>query len=39
VSLLRARLTMGALRWVNRLSGVVLLGFGVVALISGIVGH
>ena len=36
VSLLRARLTTGALRWVNRLSGVVLLGFGVVALVSGI---
>ncbi|HEY7339989.1 MAG TPA: LysE family transporter [Ktedonobacterales bacterium] len=39
VSLLRARLTTGALRWVNRLSGVVLLGFGVVALVSGIFGH
>jgi threonine/homoserine/homoserine lactone efflux protein len=39
VSLLRSRLTTGALRWVNRLSGVVLLGFGVVALVSGIVGR
>jgi threonine/homoserine/homoserine lactone efflux protein len=38
VSLLRARLTTGALRWVNRLSGVILLGFGVVALLSGITG-
>ncbi|HKT39551.1 MAG TPA: LysE family transporter [Ktedonobacterales bacterium] len=39
VSLLRARLTIGALRWVNRLSGVVLLGFGVAALVSGIFGN
>ena len=38
VSLLRSRLTTGALRWVNRLSGVILLGFGVVALVSGILG-
>ena len=36
VSLLRSRLTTGALRWVNRLSGVVLLAFGVVALASGL---
>jgi threonine/homoserine/homoserine lactone efflux protein len=34
VSLLRTRITSGALRWVNRISGVVLLGFGVVALVS-----
>ncbi len=39
VSLLRSRLNTGALRWVNRLSGVVLLGFGVVALVSGIFGN
>jgi threonine/homoserine/homoserine lactone efflux protein len=39
VSLLRARLTAGALRWANRLSGVVLLAFGVVALVSGIMGR
>src|SRR5690348_6138789 len=39
VSLLRTRLTTGFLRWVNRLSGVVLLGFGVVALASGIMGR
>lgn len=39
VSLLRSRLTTGALRWVNRLSGVLLLGFGVVALVSGIMGQ
>ena len=39
VSLLRTRLTTGVLRWVNRLSGVVLLGFGVVALASGIMGR
>lgn len=37
VSLLRTRLTPGALRWVNRVSGVLLLGFGVVAIVSGIV--
>jgi threonine/homoserine/homoserine lactone efflux protein len=39
VSLLRSRLNTGALHWVNRLSGVVLLGFGVVALITGIFGN
>ncbi len=39
VSLLRSRLTTGALGWVNRLSGVILLGFGVVALVSGIIGR
>ena len=38
VSLLRARLAPGALRWVNWLSGLLLLGFGVVALASGFVG-
>jgi threonine/homoserine/homoserine lactone efflux protein len=32
VGLLRARFTPGALRWVNRLSGAVLIGFGIVAL-------
>ena len=31
-SLLRAKLPAGALRWVNRLSGAVLAGFGLVAL-------
>lgn len=39
VSLLRIRLTSGALRWVNRASGILLLGFGVVALASGIIGN
>ena len=38
VSLLRTRLAPGALRWVNRISGALLLGFGIVALISGIGG-
>ena len=38
VSLLRSRLTTSSLRWVNRLSGAVLLGFGVAALVSGIFG-
>ncbi|HEY7983773.1 MAG TPA: LysE family transporter [Ktedonobacterales bacterium] len=32
VGLLRTRFTPGALRWVNRLSGAVLVGFGVFAL-------
>ena len=32
VGLLRARFTPGALRWVNRLSGAVLVGFGLFAL-------
>jgi threonine/homoserine/homoserine lactone efflux protein len=32
VSLLRARFTPGAMRWVNWLSGAVLIGFGVFAL-------
>lgn len=39
VSLLRTRLTSGALRWVNRASGILLLGFGVVALVSRIIGN
>jgi threonine/homoserine/homoserine lactone efflux protein len=34
VGLLRTRLDLRALRWVNRLSGVILLGFGVFALLS-----
>lgn len=34
VGLLRSRLTPPRLRWVNRLSGVVLLAFGAVALLS-----
>jgi threonine/homoserine/homoserine lactone efflux protein len=33
-SLLRLRLTPGALRWVNRASGMILLGFGALALAS-----
>lgn len=33
-SLLRSRLDLRALRWVNRLSGVILLGFGLLALLS-----
>lgn len=37
VTLLRTRLAPGALRWVNWLSGLLLLGFGVVASISVIV--
>lgn len=39
VSLLRTRLTAGALRWVNRASGILLLGFGVVAVVSGVIGR
>ncbi len=31
-SLFRAKLPAGSLRWVNRISGVVLAGFGVLAL-------
>jgi threonine/homoserine/homoserine lactone efflux protein len=34
VSLLRLRATPGALRWVNRASGMILLGFGLLALSS-----
>jgi threonine/homoserine/homoserine lactone efflux protein len=34
VSLFRERFDVYALRWVNRISGVVLAGFGVVALVS-----
>lgn len=33
VSLLRRRVTPAMLRWVNRIAGVVILGFGVVALV------
>ena len=32
VSLFRARFTPGALRWVNRISGLVIAGFGTAAL-------
>jgi arginine exporter protein ArgO len=31
-SLFRAKLSAGGLRWVNRISGVVLAGFGVITL-------
>src|SRR5690242_10857228 len=34
VSLLRSRLDLRALRWVNRLSGLILLTFGLIALLS-----
>jgi threonine/homoserine/homoserine lactone efflux protein len=34
ISLLRLRLTPGALRWINRVSGAVLMVFGVLALAS-----
>lgn len=34
VSLLRRRLTPGGLRWINRVSGLIVLGFGVLALTS-----
>lgn len=34
VSLLRWRLGRGALRWVNRVSGLIILGFGVAVLLS-----
>jgi arginine exporter protein ArgO len=34
VSLFRERFDVSALRWVNRISGVVLAGFGVAALVS-----
>lgn len=34
VSLFRSRFTPRAMRWVNRISGVVILGFGVAALLS-----
>jgi threonine/homoserine/homoserine lactone efflux protein len=34
VGLLRARFTLGAMRWVNRLSGAVLVGFGIFALVT-----
>jgi arginine exporter protein ArgO len=32
VAHLRTRLSLGAMRWVNRISGAVIAGFGVVAL-------
>jgi threonine/homoserine/homoserine lactone efflux protein len=38
VGLLRARLDTRALRWVNRLSGGILLAFGVVALATSVAG-
>jgi threonine/homoserine/homoserine lactone efflux protein len=34
VGLLRLRLTPGVLRWINRASGLIILGFGVLALAS-----
>ena len=34
VSLFRARLSVHALRWVNRISGIVILGFGLAAILS-----
>ncbi len=34
VSLLRSRLSARALRWVNRISGTVIAGFGVAVLLS-----
>jgi len=37
VSLLRERLTPRRMRWVNRLSGTVLIAFGLAALTSGLV--
>ena len=36
VALLRGRLTVDGLQWINRISGVIIAGFGVVALWSGI---
>jgi len=33
-SVLRLRLTPASLRWVNRVSGVIILGFGLLALIN-----
>lgn len=33
VSLLRGRITPSALRWVNRISGAIILGFGLVVLV------
>ena len=37
VSALRARVTVGALMWVNRVSGVVLLGFAIVSIADALV--
>jgi threonine/homoserine/homoserine lactone efflux protein len=34
VSLLRTRLTPSGLRWLNRISGIVITGFGLIALLS-----
>ncbi|MGZ3666937.1 MAG: LysE family transporter, partial [Ktedonobacterales bacterium] len=34
VGMLRSRLDLRALRWVNRLSGLILLSFGLIALLS-----
>jgi threonine/homoserine/homoserine lactone efflux protein len=34
VSLLRGRFTPGSLRWVNRVSGIIIAGFGLLALVS-----
>ena len=34
VGWLRSRVTLRGLTWVNRISGVVLLGFGVVAIVA-----
>jgi arginine exporter protein ArgO len=34
VGLLRSRITVVSMRWVNRLSGVIITGFGLVALAS-----
>lgn len=39
VNLLRARLAAGALRWANRVSGALLLGFGLLALASVLFAH
>jgi len=33
VSLLRGRITPSTLRWVNRISGAIILGFGLVVLV------
>ena len=39
VARLRARVTVGALTWVNRVSGAVVAGFGVVAMASAVAGR
>jgi threonine/homoserine/homoserine lactone efflux protein len=38
VSLLRWKLSGGALRWVSKVSGIIILGFGVAALLSVVLG-